>query len=100
MPVPSWSDSGADVEFAAASAQPPIIDDSDYFLQVADALKGVGRFSRNSRIWTMSGILPKFDGYDDFGGFDGETSALRLSCEWLKGDLIRLFNDMPGRGVA
>jgi hypothetical protein len=92
MPVRTWNEADAEVRFPT---EPRNLDLRDQFDKISAEFGRIGRSIKGTTISLSNGILPRFDGHSQFGVFDGETPAIRLSCEWIKRDLDDLFRDLP-----
>ena len=91
-PVADWSQVGADVTFETADWIP---DWATYAEQTRLALANLGRDQGVAISYSSSG-LPDFTGQAfNQSYYNGETSALREACDYLKADLERLFSDLP-----
>ena len=90
LPVASWNQAGADVEFG--NEAPPLID----FATIQDALARFGRLRANNRIRSGGFFhLPSFDGRQWTGRFDGATPVTHEVCEIITNELKDIFSDLP-----
>ena len=91
-PVADWSDIGADVVFSEKPKKQPI---SEKELAVVQKLRSLGRRTQGQMFTFGFSPPPEFDGTKSFGGFDGETSALRDACEMIDDDIRYIFGELP-----
>lgn len=96
-PVASWGEAGADVAFAEAGAATVPLD----WASTSEALAALGR--PHARIPHFAGsmvFLPRYDGRQWTGHFDGATPVTHQVCVWLKDEVERLFRALPGSDGA
>jgi nucleoside phosphorylase len=96
-PVASWDDAGADVAFGDNAT----IATAEDWEDIRRALSALGR--TDSRIPHYTGsmaFLPRYDGRQWNGHFDGATPVTHQVCAWLKEEVERLFEALPGSDGA
>jgi hypothetical protein len=94
LPVASWDKAGADTVFSDKGV---LFSDGE---EARDALRKLGR--PNSRLYHHTGFtqLPKFDGTQWTGYFDGATPVTHDVCEELKREVERAVSGLPGFDVG
>jgi Type I restriction enzyme R protein N terminus (HSDR_N) len=96
-PVASWDEAGCDVTFGDESSIASELD----WVAIQDALSGLGRARAHIPRFTGSmAFLPRYDGTQWSGYFDGATPVTHQVCEWLKDEIKRLFRALPGSDGA
>jgi hypothetical protein len=90
MPVQSWDEAGADVEF---SVNPPSWGEAD-FVEMRQELQRLGRLNKFTAIFVGWRLLPSFHDFNSRMP-DTESSPFRDACAQLKRDVEHLFSKMP-----
>lgn len=93
MPVAGWPLAGATL--STVKLMETAADLRAHYNLVLNELSRLGRPHAKPSVGWQRSALPRFDGEDRFGNYDGETSALRTAFKWLEDDLKRLFRDLP-----
>jgi hypothetical protein len=93
MAVADWSLAGATL--STAESMKGTADLRTHYESVLTELSRLGRLRAKPSVGWKRSALPRFNGEDSLGSYDGETSALRTALEWLEDDLERLFRDLP-----
>jgi uncharacterized protein (DUF934 family) len=92
-PVASWDEAGCDVTFADEGS----IASAEDWAAIQGALAGLGRARAHIPRFTGSmAFLPRYDGRQWNGYFDGATPVTHEVCAWLKDEIERLFRPLPG----
>lgn len=96
-PVAAWKNAGADVVIASKAA---IATEQDW----NSTLKSLGALGRpHAHIPRFTGsmaFLPRYDGTQWNGHFDGATPVVHEVCSWLKEEVESLFRPLPGSDGA
>lgn len=92
FPVSSWNEIGADTEFSESK---PERFNWNGFSEIQNALLSLSRTKCNSFYWGCAGLMPRFDGYNLLGRYDGETTVVRSVCKLIERDIKRLFDNLP-----
>jgi hypothetical protein len=96
-PVTTWKDAGSDVVFAEKGS----IADEQGWEATQSELSKLGRARAHMPRYTGSmAFLPKYDGRQWTGQFDGATPVTHHVCEWLKEEIERIFRALPGSDGA
>ncbi|MDA9426226.1 NACHT domain-containing protein [Bradyrhizobium sp. CCBAU 53380] len=96
-PVASWNEAGCDVAFADEGS----IASKEDWTAIQSALAGLGRTRAHIPRFTGSmAFLPRYDGNQWNGYFDGATPVTHEVCAWLKDEIERLFRALPGSDGA
>lgn len=93
MPVVDWSLAGATLSTVEPTETAAHL--RAHYDAVVAELSRLRRLRANPSVGWHRSALPRFDGEDHLGNYDGETSALRTAFKWLEDDLKRLFQDLP-----
>ena len=97
FPVSSWDDAGTEVTFSDKAAFATAED----WEEVRKALSAFGRTDARIPHYTGSmAFLPRYDGRQWSGHFDGATPVMHHVCAWLKEEVERLFRALPGSDGA
>jgi Type I restriction enzyme R protein N terminus (HSDR_N)/NACHT domain len=96
-PVAHWDEAGSDVTFAEEGSMASELD----WEAIKGSLSALGRARARIPHFTGSmAFLPRHDGRQWTGYFDGATPVTHQVCAWLKEEVERLFRALPGSDGA